>query len=99
MPDLLTVPELAAALRCSQRWILDRVRQVDGGMPAVRTGRWLFELDRVLIWLREQRDQETARPRRRRRARALVRKTARGGQPRDPVGPARPPVPRGGNIA
>lgn len=96
MPDLLTVHELAEALRCSEWWIYGQVRIE--GMPAVRAGkRWLFILDDVLAWLKDRREQETARPRRRRRA--LVRRTARSGHLPDPPTLARAARTRGDGVA
>jgi excisionase family DNA binding protein len=50
---LLTVQELAQALRVPTSWVYARTRKkIENGMPCIRVGKYLrFRLDAVLDWL------------------------------------------------
>jgi excisionase family DNA binding protein len=60
IPDLplLTVDELAAALKVPVSWIYSRTRETGSGcLPRVRVGKYIrFEQEKVAEWLREQND-------------------------------------------
>lgn len=53
---LLTVPELAAALRVKKSWIYGETRKSGAGtIPRIRVGKYLrFSLEEVMDWLRAQ---------------------------------------------
>lgn len=54
-PGLLTVEELAQALKVPKSWIYDRTRRKRDGIPHLRVGKYpRFELPRVLAWLESQ---------------------------------------------
>jgi predicted DNA-binding transcriptional regulator AlpA len=61
--NLLTVPELADALKVKPSWVYGETRKTGkGSIPRLRVGKYLrFSLVEVLNWLREQQQQE-ARP-------------------------------------
>jgi len=55
-PVLVTVDELAAALRVPVSWVYTRTRTADRtGFPVLKCGKYCrFEVNTVLEWLREQ---------------------------------------------
>ncbi len=55
---LLTVPELAAALRVKKSWIYGETRKTGAGtIPRIRVGKYLrFSLDEVMNWLKDQQE-------------------------------------------
>lgn len=57
--DLLTVPELAAALKVKDSWVYARTRETgNGSIPRLRVGKYLrFSLDEVMDWLRSQQEE------------------------------------------
>jgi excisionase family DNA binding protein len=54
--DLLTVPELAAALKVKDSWVYGETRKTGPGtLPRIRVGKYLrFRLEEVMDWLRGQ---------------------------------------------
>jgi excisionase family DNA binding protein len=54
--DLLTVPELAAALKVKDSWVYGETRKTGPGtLPRIRVGKYLrFHLEEVMDWLRGQ---------------------------------------------
>ena len=59
MPDqLLTVDELAAALKVPKSWIYDKPRRGADAIPSLRVGKYIrFRFDAVLVWLEAQQDE------------------------------------------
>ncbi len=60
MPDqLLTVDELAAALKVPKSWIYDKTRRKGAdAIPSLRVGKYIrFRFDAVLVWLEAQQDE------------------------------------------
>jgi len=54
-PTLLTVQELAEALKVKKSWIYDLTRKKKNSIPHLRVGRYpRFELSKVLSWLEAQ---------------------------------------------
>lgn len=54
--DLLTVDELAEALKVPSSWVYDRTRRKKDPIPHVRVGRYpRFDLALVLAWLEARR--------------------------------------------
>ena len=53
---LLTVDELASALRVPISWVYDKTRQTGPGtIPRIKVGKYLrFELNEVMGWLEKQ---------------------------------------------
>ena len=54
--ELLTVPELAEALKVPRSWVYSRTRETGPrAMPRYRVGKYVrFCLDDVMDWLKEQ---------------------------------------------
>lgn len=54
--DLLTVPELATALKVQPSWVYGETRKTGkGSIPRLRVGKYLrFSLEEVMDWLRRQ---------------------------------------------
>jgi excisionase family DNA binding protein len=54
--DLLTVPELAAALKVKDSWVYGETRKTGKeSMPRLRVGKYVrFSLEEVMDWLRRQ---------------------------------------------
>lgn len=58
--ELLTVPELATALRVPDSWVYGETRKTgSGSIPRLRVGKYLrFNLQEVLDWLKEKQARE-----------------------------------------
>jgi len=54
--DLLTVDELAEALRVPKSWVYSRTRQTEAGsIPRVQVGKYIrFRLQDVMDWIERQ---------------------------------------------
>ncbi len=56
--DLLTVPELARALKVQPSWIYGETRKTGkGSIPRIRVGKYLrFRLEEVMDWLKSHQE-------------------------------------------
>ncbi len=61
--DLLTVPELATALKVKPSWVYGESRKTGpGSLPRLRVGKYLrFNLEAVMDWLKRQQKEAEGR--------------------------------------